>query len=516
MPNTGTVYLPPTRPVARVLNTDEFVKPTNIYFHAQTERLLLVGHPLFDVTDPAEPSKITVPKVSGNQYRVLRLQLPDPNKMAFVDKGIYNPDHERLAWRLAGIEIDRGGPLGVGATGHPLFNKFTDTENPSAYPGKRDNGKDYRVDMSFDPKQVQMIIIGCEPATGVHWDSKACNPPRTEGACPPLELVHSVIQDGEMCDIGFGAMNYAKLQQDRSSAPLDLVAETAKWPDISMMSKDIYGNSLFFCGTREQLYGRHFYVPAAAVGDALPDAEHYIPPDRDNNVEHDEVASYVYGVTPSGSLNTSDAQLFNKPYWLQRAQGNNNGVIWNNNLFITLVDNTRNNNFIITVYKNGDSLPEHYTYKQEDFKAYLRHAEEYEVEIIVQLVKIPLSPDTLAHLQVMNPRILKEWQLGFVPPPPAGLEDEYRYMRSLATFCTPSNNANNTAEENDDPYKDMVFWNIDLSEKFSTELTQSGLGRRFLFQYGLLNGRKRAYSSTTTVKTSSGQKRTVKRRKIKK
>lgn len=514
-PNTGTVYLPPTRPVARVLNTDEYVKPTTIYFHAQTERLLLVGHPLFDVLDPQDQSKVTVPKVSGNQFRVLRLQLPDPNKMAFVDKGIYNPDHERLAWRLVGIEIDRGGPLGIGATGHPLFNKYTDTENPSSYPADLQNGKDYRVDMSMDPKQVQLFIVGCEPPTGLHWDAKSCTPPLNNGACPPLELVHTIIQDGEMCDIGFGAMNFATLQQDKSSAPLDIISETCKWPDISLMSKDIYGNSLFFCGTREQMYARHFYVPAATVGDALPDKNFYTNPDNENNPEHNFIAPYTYGITPSGSLNTSDAQLFNKPYWIQRAQGNNNGICWNNTLFVTVVDNTRNTNMMVTVYKNDGVVDENYKYKQEDFKAYLRHAEEYQVELIAQLVKIPLVPDTLAHLQVMNPRILKEWQLGFVPPPPVGLEDEYRYMRSLATFCTQDNNANNKESENEDPYKDYVFWDIDLTDRFSSELSQSALGRRFLYQYGIVNGRKRSYTSVTTPVTTVTTKRTVKRRKTK-
>lgn len=513
MPNTGTVYLPPPRPVARVLNTDEYVKPTSIYFHAQTERLLLVGHPLYDVADPTDPNKITVPKVSGNQYRVLRMQLPDPNKMAFVDKGIYNPDHERLAWRLAGLEIDRGGPLGIGASGHPLYNKYVDTENPTTYPNQLEDGKDYRVDLSFDPKQVQMFIVGCEPATGLHWDAKTCTPNLPNGSCPPLELVHSVIQDGEMCDIGLGAMNFAALQQDRASAPMDIVAETCKWPDFNSMSKDIYGNSVFFYGVREQLYARHFYIPAAGVGDALPDNNFYWTPNRNDNQEHGEVAPYVYGVIPSGSLNTSDAQLFNKPYWVQRAQGNNNAVCWNNNLFLTIVDNTRNNNFIVTVYKEG-AVPENYNYKQNDFKAYLRHAEEYEVELVLQLVKIPLTPDTLAHLQVMNPSILKNWQLGFVPPPPSGLEDEYRYIRSMATFCTPDTNTSNKDTEEEDPYKNYTFWNIDLSDKFSTELSQTALGRRFLYQYGLLNGRKRSYTNVTTSSVTT--KRAVKRRKTRK
>lgn len=503
LPNTGTVYLPPPKPVARVLSTAEFVKPTNLYFHAHTERLLLVGHPYYDVYDPADNDKITVPKVSGNQYRVLRLQLPDPNKLALIDKDFYDPDHERLVWRLGGIQIDRDGPLGIGATGHTFLNKFVDTENPVTYPSELEDNKDYRVDMSVDPKQVQMFIVGCTPPTGVHWDVVEC-PNRANGACPPLQMVHSVIQDGEMCDIGYGAANFATLQQDRAGVPLEIVTEKCKWPDFGRMSKDIYGNSLFFYGVREQLYARHMYVPAGAVGDSLPDKNFYHPPDRANNAEHGTAAPYTYQVSPSGSLNTSDSNMFNKPYWLQKAQGTNDGILWNNDLFVTIVDNTRNNNLLISVYKEGATVPENYQYHHNDFRTYLRHAEGYEVELIVQLMRVPLTADTLAHLQVMNPNILKGWQLGFVPPPPQGLEDEYRYVKSLATFCT-ADAAANKEEEIEDPYKDYYFWDIDLSERLSSELSQFALGRRFQYQFGITNGLTRR--STSAVASASSRKR---------
>lgn len=516
-PNTGTVYLPPPKPVARILSTSEFVKPTNLYFHAQTERQLLVGHPFYDVYDPTNENKIVVPKVSANQFRVLRLKLPDPNKLALVDSSIYDPDHERLVWRLNGIQIDRDGPLGVAATGHPFLSKFVDTENPVTYPNELENNKDYRVDMSIDPKQIQMFIVGCAPPVGLHWDVVTCEN-RNNGDCPPLQMVRSIIEDGQMCDIGYGAANFMTMQQNRAGVPLEIVTETCKWPDFNIMSKDIYGNSLFFYGSREQLYARHMYVPAGAVGDSLPDKNFYRYPDKDNNREHETAAPYTYQVSPSGSLNTSDSNMFNKPYWLQKAQGTNDGILWNNDLFVTVVDNTRNTNFLVSVYKNGDTVPDDYKYHHDDFRTYLRHTEGYEVGIILQLMRVPLTPDTLAHLQVMDPNILKGWQLGFVPPPPQGLEDEYRYVKSLASFCT-ADAANNKEEEAEDPYKDYYFWDIDLSERLSSDLSQSSLGRRFIYQFGITNGyvtrstsasksRKRPRFETDVVTV----KRSVKRR----
>lgn len=115
---SGKLYLPPSTPVARVLSTDEYVKGTDVYFHARSERLLIVGHPYYDIEDGGD---IKVPKVSANQYRVFRCELPDPNKFALIDTTLYNSDTERLVWKLVGIEVGRGGPLGVGSTGHPCL-----------------------------------------------------------------------------------------------------------------------------------------------------------------------------------------------------------------------------------------------------------------------------------------------------------------------------------------------------------------------------------------------------------
>lgn len=495
----GKLYLPPPRPIARVLSTDEYVTNTNLFFYASTERLLQVGHPFFEVRNQQE--KVEVPKVSGNQFRVLRVMLPDPNKFALVDPTIYNVERERLVWRLRGLEIGRGGPLGVATTGNPLFNKYKDTENPNTYPAPQTD--DNRQNVSVDPKQTQLFMVGCAPPIGAHWDiAEFCKDHVAQvGECPPVQLINSIIQDGDMCDIGFGACNFRAFQQDRSGVPLDIVDSTCKYPDFLKMTKDKYGDECFFFGRREQLYARHYFTRAGTIGDSIPtpyqESEFYRSP-QDSQAQNN-VDSHIYVATPSGSLTSSDAQLFNRPYWLQNAQGANNGICWGNQLFVTYVDNTRNTNFNLSVYNvgaAGSPIPSGYKYKASDFKQYVRHVEEVEVEFIFQLCKVTLDADILAHINVMNPNILEEWQLAFVPPAPQSIEDQYRFLQSMATKCPPSEGA----DEITDLYKNFSFWKIDLTERFSLELNQYPLGRRFLYQNGLLTRKRPRTEQTVTRK----------------
>ena len=516
---SGKLYLPPAKPVAKVLNTDDYVVGTNLFFHASSERLLTVGHPYFEIPNTAVPGTLAVPKVSGSQYRVFRCVLPDPNKFALIDRTIYNSERERLVWKLKGLQIGRGGPLGVGTSGHPLFNKVLDTENPNTYPAKQTD--EQRQDVSMDPKQVQMLIVGCEPAIGEHWDvAKPCADEQTPGDCPPIQLLNTVIQDGDMCDTGFGAANFRTLQQDRSGVPLDIVDSICKWPDLIKMEQEVYGDKLFFYTKKEQAYARHYFARAGNNGDPMPDgtqgqSQFYLNPKRDDDqLPQKNLGSHIYFPTVSGSLVSSEGQLFNKPYWIQRAQGPNNAVCWNNNLFLTIVDNTRNTNFTISVYKTAATIanPDQYTYKADDFNQYLRHVEEYDVELIFQLCKVPLDPDVLAHLNAMDSSILDNWQLAFVPPPPQSIEDNYRYITSLATRCPPDE----TEAENKDPYKKYNFWTVDLQERFSAELSQFPLGRKFLFQTGMQRSNTSSSGTIKRLRSSSASGTTrAKRRRVK-
>lgn len=507
LPPNGKLYLPPAKPIARALSTDEYVSGTSIFFHAGTERLLTVGHPYFEVRDPAD-KKVLVPKVSGNQFRCFRLLLPDPNKFALIEKGLYNPERERLVWRLRGLEVTRGGPLGIGTTGHPLLNKLNDTENPNKY---FPTSTDSRQNVSTDPKQTQMFIVGCSPCVGVHWDAaRACADDRQEtGDCPPIELVTSTIQDGEMCDIGFGNLNFKKLQEDKAGVPLDIVSTTCKWPDFTKMTNDVYGNSLFFFGRREQMYARHFFTRNGTVGEKIPDKavdnerdDFYITP-ANAQQERATITPHIYFPTPSGSLVSSESNLFNRPYWLQRAQGKNNGVLWGNQCFLTIVDNTRGTNFTISVASEAVQDG----YNASKFKQYLRHTEEFEVELILQLCVVKLDPDVLAHLNIMDPTILDDWNLAFVPPPANGIEDTYRYIQSLATRCPDQDNP----RDKEDPYKDLNFWVVDLREKLSNELSEFSLGRRFMYQTNMVSSsvskRRRASASTPSTSQRSAAKR---------
>ncbi|ADQ39305.1 L1 [Macaca fascicularis papillomavirus 2] len=508
LPATGKVYLPPSTPVARVQSTDEYIHRTNIFYHANSDRLLIVGHPYFNVLN-STGDKVEVPKVSGNQFRAFRLLLPDPNRFALADMSIYDPDKERLVWACRGIEIGRGQPLGVGTTGHPLFNRLLDTENPRQYPPQ--GTKDDRQDVSFDPKQVQMFIIGCEPCIGEHWDrAKACAGVDQTGLCPPVELVNTTIQDGDMVDLGFGAINNITLSFNKSDVSLDLVNSIAKYPDFLKMNNDVYGNSCFFYARREQLYARHYFARGGFVGDIIPDGtvnqdhKYYLP--GDSGGPRSTLASSIYFPTVSGSLVSSDAQLFNRPFWLQRAQGHNNGICWQNQLFVTMVDNTRNTNITISVSTEaagGDS------YDATKIREYLRHMEEFEISVILQLCKVPLDAEVLAQINAMNSRILENWQLGFVPSPENPILDQYRYLNSLATRCPDQE----PPKEPEDPYAQYNFWVVDLTERLSLDLDQYSLGRKFLFQAGLQSNSTRVRNPARLTSNRTSAKKGTKRKR---
>nr|AAC54879.1 L1 protein [Human papillomavirus type 70] len=496
----NTVYLPPPS-VAKVVNTDDYVTRTGIYYYAGTSRLLTVGHPYFKV--PVNGGrKQEIPKVSAYQYRVFRVSLPDPNKFGLPDPSLYNPDTQRLVWACIGVEIGRGQPLGVGVSGHPLYNRLDDTEN--SHFSSAVSTQDSRDNVSVDYKQTQLCIIGCVPAMGEHWaKGKACKSTTVQqGDCPPLELVNTAIEDGDMIDTGYGAMDFRTLQETKSEVPLDICQSVCKYPDYLQMSADVYGDSMFFCLRKEQLFARHFWNRGGMVGDTIP-SELYI---KGTDIR-ERPGTHVYSPSPSGSMVSSDSQLFNKPYWLHKAQGHNNGICWHNQLFITVVDTTRSTNFTLSACTET-AIPA--VYSPTKFKEYTRHVEEYDLQFIFQLCTITLTADVMAYIHTMNPAILDNWNIGVTPPPSASLVDTYRYLQSAAIACQKDA----PTPEKKDPYDDLKFWNVDLKEKFSTELDQFPLGRKFLLQVGArrrptIGPRKRPASAKSSSSASKHKRKRV-------
>lgn len=510
LPAQNKFYLPP-QPITRILHTDEYVTRTNVFYHASSERLLTVGHPYFEQRS-ATTQKVRVPKVSPNQWRVFRVKLPDPNTFAFGDTAIFNPDEERLVWAVRGIEIGRGQPLGTNITGHPFFNRAGDAEtSPIPFDPVDEAETDSRHNIAFDPKQMQCFIVGCKPAPGQHWGAaKICaeeldpgedNPP--DNTCPPLELRSTFIQDSDMGDIGFGALDFAELQKNKSDVPLELVNSISKYPDYIKMQNDPVGDSSFFFVRREQCYARHMFAKAGVDGDQPLMSDTLII----NNSSNTKRTSQ-YTAIPSGSLVSTETQVFNKPYWLQRSQGQNNGILWGNQMFITMFDNTRGTCLSINIVKKDQSGT---PYKDGNYYEFMRHVEEFELQCILQLCKVKLTPENLAFIHTMNPDIIDDWHLS-VQPPSHIVDDKYRYITSLATKC-PSDVP---TTEKEDPYKDMKFWEVDMTEKLTEQLDQTPLGRKFLWQTGLTQ-RSRSVASKTILRASRSRRstsRNAKRRRV--
>lgn len=299
-----------------------------------------------------------------------------------------------------------------------------------------------------------------------------------------------------MIDIGLGNINFKALQENKADAPLDINQSICKYPDFLKMIEDPYGDMMFFFARRESLYARHIFQRAGDVaGEPVP-TEFYM-----NNPTTTQTDRYY--VSPSGSLISSEQQLFNRPFWLQRAQGHNNGVLWHNECFITMVDTTRGTNFSINVFKEAPNNE----YKNGKFVEFLRHCEEFQIAIILQLCKVSLTPENLAYLHTMDPKIIEDWHLAVTAPPNADLEDHYRYIQSMATKC-PADVPDNGPK---DPYEGLRFWDIDLTDSITEQLDQTSLGRKFLYQTGSVVRRptKRVItqSSIRTTRTPAKRRR---------
>ncbi|AAA66861.1 major capsid protein [Alces alces papillomavirus 1] len=465
------LYLPPT-PVTKVLCSEQYIRRKDVFYHGETERMLTVGHPYYEIKQSG--SGKTIPKVSPNQYRVFRILLPDPNQFALPDKAMYDPSKERLVWAVVGVQVSRGQPLGGSVSGHSYQNTLIDAENVSKKVNAQ--GTDDRKQGGMDVKQQQILLLGCTPAIGEYWTTaRPCVTDRPEtGSCPPIELKNKPIEDGDMMDIGFGAANFKELNATKSDLPLDIAKDICLYPDYLKMTEEAAGNSMFFFARKEQVYVRHIWSRGGTDKEMPPEA-YFLKPKGGDQTQ--KMPSILFGV-PSGSLVSTDGQLFNRPYWLFRAQGMNNGICWLNQLFVTVGDNTRGTTLTITVPTSGSPLTEYDTSK---FNVFQRHVEEYKLAFVFQLCSVTLSPETVSHLQGLMPSILEHWDINMQPPTSSILEDTYRYLESPATKCAD----NVTPMGPEDPYAGLKFWEVNLKERLSLDLDQFPLGRRFLAQQGL-------------------------------
>lgn len=492
------LFLPPP-PVTLVRCTDTYVRRKGIFYHGETSRLLTVGHPFYRLE---KNDKEFVPKVSPHQYRVFRVSLPDPNQFSFQDKSLYDPGTERLVWAVVGSQVSRGQPLGPSVTGHPLLNAWLDAENMGR--NILQQSEDDRKPGGIDAKQTQLLLLGCKPAMGEYWTTaRPCIPGPQSITCPPLELKTKHIEDGDMMEIGFGAADFYKLNGDRSSVPLDIAKSTCLYPDYLQMAEEATGDMMFYYARREQTYARHVYIRCGKDEELDKDQLWTPATSRVDQYRTDKVSSVFY-TAPSGSLVSTDGQLFNRPYWLRRAQGMNNGICWRNTLFVTVGDNTRGTNFTIT---DGTQVKPPEKYNAQKVSVFQRHVEEFKLSFIFELCVVQLNSDTVAHLRAFNPEVLEDWEVGLQSQAAGTFEDRYRFLDSVATKCPDAA----PPPKPKDPYHDLKFWEINLTDKLSRDLDQFPLGRRFLSQTGLglssrtLRKRKAPLKLSTTAKRKKKQ-----------
>ncbi|ACD39818.1 L1 capsid protein [Caretta caretta papillomavirus 1] len=467
-PSTKALFVPPVN-VPTLYSTREYVRRTSYVFHGTTERLITIGNPYFALTDNAT---VTVPKVSAYQHRVFRIKLPDPNKFPIPESAVGDRDTTRLVWAVRGIQVNKSQPLGVGASGNTMFNglqDFAETHHPSME--KPDPPEDRRVNAAFDAKQSQALIVGCIPPVGQHWDAaKRCVEDNNKDMCPPLELQHTVIEDGDMIDMGMGTLNFKSLSLNWSTLPLELINSVSKYPDWLTMNADPYGNHCFFMLKREQVYMKGVGLHLGNIGEDEPTTmfrkgttgQKYQTPGR-----------HSWFPLLSGSLSTSDNQLFNRPYWLENSTAPNDGICWHNQMFVTCVDTTRNTIFQISQFKKGVTATA--DYKEANYDMYARHVEEYEISFILQLCSIKMDLPVLNHLHNMDASLLDDWGFGATPPQNLTVEDQYRFLNSKATKCPPPP----ATPADADPWGKYKFWDVDCTAQISSDLTPFPLGRRF-------------------------------------
>ncbi|ACD39811.1 L1 capsid protein [Chelonia mydas papillomavirus 1] len=489
-PSTSALFVPPVN-VPALYSTKEFVQRTSYVFHGTTERLLTIGNPYFPLIDR---DVVIVPKVSAYQYRVFRIKLPDPNKFPIPESARGDKDSTRLVWAVQGIQVNKSQPLGVGPSGNTMSSGTLDYAD-SHHPGneKPPPPDDRRINSASDSKQSQVLIVGCIPPMGQHWDASIrCTEDNDKEMCPPLELKHTVIEDGDMVDMGLGTLNFSTLCSNKSTLPLELINSISKYPDWLTMNADPFGNHCFFMLRREQVYLKSVGMQYGNVGEDEPTDYHI---KGGTGTLWQTPGRHSWFPLVSGSLATSDNQLYNRPYWIENSTAPNDGICWHNQLFVTCADTTRNTIFNISTLKKN--VPATSDYKESNFTNYSRHVEEYEISFILRLCMVNMDLPVLNHLHNMDPMLLEDWGFGTTPPPNLTVEDQYRFLQSKATKCPPTP----ATPPDADKWAKYKFWDVDCTEQISSDLSPFPLGRRFLQLY------PKAATATRTLSSSSRKRR---------
>lgn len=246
--------------------------------------------------------------------------------------------------------------------------------------------------------QRQIICVGCKPAIGYYEQWNPATNVFFRGTDP--------LEDGVIHEFGYGN-HWAGDSPDETVVPLEMLAGSDQEEkeknftyclDKIGMDNDNTGDSNFLIIERQAEGVRH------TLSAGNHDAEFTAGTTGDyKNVTSS--ADPLCAKTAGMVSNTTD--IFNKSYWLNKAKGVNNGILWGNKLYITFVDNMRG--FIYR--RNEAKTTGDNSYDPTKIQYRLRHIKEYQVSVIVRKCTVKLEAKLITSLLQLN----KEWlaNLGF-------------------------------------------------------------------------------------------------------
>lgn len=289
------------------------------------------------------------------------------------------------------------------------------------------------------------------------------------------------IGDGDMHEFGFGNIDYKTTSYDKTLLPVEMCYNNGPTliPDKLGMQADLTGDRCFFMWERTAAGIRHT---------RHTNGLHFTNNPSDNTDVFAKCQNMVQQQNAvTAGMVSSTLDLFNKNYWLNKAQGPNNGVIWHNKLYVTHVDNTRGYIHMITE-KGTDSS----NYDPTKVNCFLRHIREYKVSVLVRLCKVKLEAQLIQYLLQFNKEFMKNLGFQFNP-----------LMKSVSTFRDLTRAEEEVVEDPEDmPLKVVSVDCSGQAQLKNSEQSHHPLARSYHAAIGSGSAPKRA-TSTQGVRASN-------------
>ncbi|AXH75396.1 MAG: L1 protein [Melanogrammus aeglefinus-associated papillomavirus 1] len=433
-----------------IKSTDEYVRESDVTYIVESELIRIEGHPYKKLDDHN-------PLVSPSRYNVVELQVPDMRKLLLPPhQGNIGLDTEIPVWKLVGFRIDVQGVLCPATTGQQCSASVPNdygAKNPDSSDGilynmgncmvedADSNAEDLAAvtatyNWGMEHKQVQFIAVGCEPLLGV-YETKPIPSDASKTEVGDTSRATKLIEDGDIHEFGFGNVDYVKLNLDKTLLPVEMCYNNGPLtiPDILTMENDTVGNTMFFKWDRSAQGIRH---TRNTSGITFPNN----PSGGGTETWKEQQAMPQAQSVPTAGMVSSALDLFNKNYWLNKAQGPNNCVLWDNKCFFTFVDNTRG--FIqMTTTRTSTADATAPTYDPTKTKAYLRHVKEFKVTALVRLCHVKLEAKLITWLLQMDSKWLKNLGFSFHHGP----KEKTIAFREVYNMPEPQSGPGNEMEE---------------------------------------------------------------------